>query len=455
MAVANGYVLILPEGRHALFLDCVAEEMPFAEPVPEFAHSRHAPLLCFILTEGKQVTHVARGMRGVRAGTNLRRLNIRHATGIETGVPAALLAEHVPKRLRRWVSERFKNGGLLTPKAFAAVVDALIRLAPSTSGTLHQFSHERAVRIAGLSIRSRAALAAQQTAVATAISMAGLSRDTLLEWDPGQDPEPSSFLDGLPTSCLREDAMVVHDLMTLPGHDMIRTLPYAAAVFDSDTCRLTVILANRLPLEEQTGTDLIYFNERFRSFVMVQYKAMERRDNETFLRLPDARLTVEVERMRALRTELAKYAVGSAKEEFRLSDNPFFLKLCSRIVFNPDDASLVPGMYIPLDYWDRLSADMSIEGPKGGKSVSYRNVGRYFDNTEFVSLVAKAWVGTTISQSDVLSAVMRTTLETGKAVAIGIKTDSAAKASEHLQGDGDMPLSRSDGPEHAATRPES
>lgn len=171
---------------------------------------------------------------------------------------------------------------------------------------------------------------------------------------------------------------------------------------------------------------------------MVQYKAMKRENDETFFRLPDAQLMAEVDRMRALRSELTKCIVGPAKDEFRLSDNPFFLKLCPRIVFNPDDASLVPGMYIPLDYWDRLSTDPSIEGLKGGKSISYRNVGRYLDNTEFVSLVTKAWVGTTVSQSDVLSAVIRTTVETGKAVAIGIKTDLAPP--EPLEGDDDTPI---------------
>lgn len=71
----------------------------------------------------------------------------------------------------------------------------------------------------------------------------------------------------------------------------------------SPTCRLTILLANRLPLEEQTGTDLIYFNERFRSFLMVQCKVIKRENNETFFRLPDAQLTAEVDRMRALREE--------------------------------------------------------------------------------------------------------------------------------------------------------
>ena len=48
-------------------------------------------------------------------------------------------------------------------------------------------------------------------------------------------------------------------------------------VFSSEqdpSVRLTVIMANRLPLEQQTGADLIYFNEAYRSLVMVQYKAM-------------------------------------------------------------------------------------------------------------------------------------------------------------------------------------
>ena len=39
-------------------------------------------------------------------------------------------------------------------------------------------------------------------------------------------------------------------------------------------------MANRLPLEQQTGADLIYFHEKYRSFVMVQYKAMERESGE-------------------------------------------------------------------------------------------------------------------------------------------------------------------------------
>ncbi len=224
--------------------------------------------------------------------------------------------------------------------------------------------------------------------------------------------------------------MVENDLRKLPGYDLIRALPYPAAVFEGAVARLTIVLANKLPLEEQTGTDLIYFNETFRSFVMVQYKAMERGAKGHVFRLPDERLSVEVDRMTTLRNELMKCPPSTGKDAFRLNDNPFYLKLCPRIVFDPDDTGLIPGMYISLDYWRVLSTDPAIEGPRGGKAISYENVGRYFDNTEFVAMVSKAWIGTTVNQAATLERLIRLTLETGKAVAIGIKIDLASHTPE-------------------------
>lgn len=423
MATANGYIFKTTADRYELFTEYVNDEMPFAEPVPEFAHSRNVPLLCLIVSEDNHITHVARAKRGMRAGTELRRLNITNTTHIIPPVSVTTLADCIPKRLQNWALPRLLNGGLLSPKTFVALVDALIRLAPSSGPILRRFSRERGERIGKLSRKSRDALAFQKLAVSTALTIAGLSRDSLQEWDPGQKSKPTSFLDGLPTARLREDAMVVSDLIKLPGYSLIKKLPCPAAVFESDETRLTIVLANRLPLEEQTGTDLIYFNETFRSFVMVQYKAMERENNEDVFRLPNEQLTLELDRMNTLRNELTKCPTSVEKDGFRLNDNPFYLKLCSRIVFNPDDTSLVQGMYIPLDYWNILSKDSSIKGPRGGKVISYRNVGRYFNNSEFVTMVARAWVGTTANQAEVLKRLISSTIQGGKAVAIGVKTD--------------------------------
>lgn len=426
MAKASGFVVFLSKNRMTIFLDCVAEDRAFAEPVTDFQHSRTAPLVCFVVNAGK-LTHIGLGRRGVRAGTGLSRLNIGQTEELSEPVSVRKLLNRLPKRNAAAVRKRFQLGGLLTDKGFRAVIESVRQLSTQASTLLERFSQVRTERIERLSAKARNNLAQQKEALLTALSIAELSRDPVQEWAPS-DGTPASFLDGLPSVRLREDQMVVNDLQNLPGFDVIKTYTHDAAVFESDKTseRLTVILANRLPLEEQTGTDLIYFNETYQSFVMVQYKAMERTDRKSGIplylyRLPDAQLKEEIERMDALLGALNTYAPNTDIGGFRLTENPFFLKLCPRLIFNPDDVSLVPGMYLPLDYWKLLENDPGIKGPNGGLRITYDNAKRYFDNTSFTTVVSKAWIGTTPSQSQVLQDVIRAALETGKAVTIAIK----------------------------------
>ena len=426
MAKASGFAVFLPKDRMTSFLECVEEGVPFAEPVADFQHSRNVPLVCFIVS-ARKITHIGLGRRGNRAGTGLSRLNIDRVEKIAEPLSVQRIINRLPKRNAGSVRKRFESGGLLTDKGFAAVIEAIRQLAPQTSALLDRFSQARRERMQKLSDKTKDNLAQQKEALLTALSIAGLSREPVQEWSP-PDGTPVSFLDGLPTARLREDPMVVNDLMHLPGFDLIKTYPYNAAVFESDATseRLTVILANRLPLEEQTGTDLIYFNETYQSFVMVQYKAMEREDGpkgvpQAVFRLPSSQLTEEITRMDALLATIQACPPNTSHDGYRLTENPFFLKLCSRLVFNPDDIGLVPGMYLPLDYWKLLVQSPGLPGPRGGLRVTFENAGRHFDNSSFTSIVSKAWVGTTPSQSDVLKEAIRQTLETGKAVAIAVK----------------------------------
>lgn len=188
---------------------------------------------------------------------------------------------------------------------------------------------------------------------------------------------------------------------------------------------LTVVLANRLPLEEQFGTDLIYYNETYRSFVMVQYKAMERAGTKAEFRLPNTQLDAEIARMDATSAALADFPADETCGGFRLNMAPFFLKLCSRHVFNPDDGGLFPGMYLPLDFWRRLVNDPATLGPQGGRVVTFENVGRKLTESEFLPLVAGGWVGTSAPQSRFLSELVREVIESGKAVVLSVKTGDA------------------------------
>jgi hypothetical protein len=220
--------------------------------------------------------------------------------------------------------------------------------------------------------------------------------------------------------------MISADFAALPGFAAIREAPHIAArTFESETdsrVRVTVVMANRLPLEQQTGADLIYYNETYRSFVLVQYKAFESGADELEFRwTDDDQFASELKRMDDLLEELNKIEADTDPDGFRFSSNPFFLKFCSRIVFNPDDRGMFPGMYLPHGLWKALAASERLRGSRGGNLLTYTNVGRRLSGPEFTHLVASSWVGTTITQSQSLEAVIRTVLESGRTVTFAIK----------------------------------
>lgn len=396
----------------------------FKEAVPEFSHLRSHPLVCFISFEDGVITHVGLGARGHLAAEGMRRLNVGDVTKLEVPVTHDELLDNVPRRFQAHVKARLDNGGLLPPGSFGAFLEAVRRLVPQTNPVLDRFSARRSAAIADLRANTRRALGFQKETLATALALAGLDTRLLQAWQPETPSGPvPSFLDGLPQARMIEDQQVIHDLETFPGFELVRTMQHASAVFSNDRVALTVVMANRTALETQIGADLIYRNETFGSFVIVQYKAMEHESGGATFRLPNAQLTEELQRMDDTWAKLRDRGRNEALGGFRLKDNPFFLKLCPRIVFDPDDASLSKGMYLPLEYWRLLEAHPSIVGPREGRAVTYANVGRYLNNTGFAELVAGGWIGTTAEQTEILGTAIREIVETGRAVTIAVKRD--------------------------------
>jgi hypothetical protein len=427
MISAGGYILRVGGERVQTLLDHAAPGTAVGEPVAQFALSRRAPLLVLCSFARNAITHIADGRKGVASGTRLVRLNLDNLEELAAPIMFDTLVAALPARMRSSVARRLQSGGPLSSKGLDVVVEALAVLAPDISGRLVRFRAGRYAALAGLSQRARASLAEQKESVGLAMKISGLDTRPLLDWQPPEDGSPPSFLDGLGAARVREDAMIVHDLGTLPGFEAIKDYPFAAKRFAQGDTRLTIMLANKLPLEEQFGTDLIYFNETFQSFVMVQYKAMEREaGNKAIFRLPNAQLDEEISRMDATSAALAAFADDSGRDGYRLNTDPFILKLCARHIFNPDDAGLFPGMYLPLGYWRRLVEDPATLGPRSGRQVTFDNVGRKLGESDFVALVAGGWIGTHSAQSAELSALIRVIIESGKAVVLAVRSGGTA-----------------------------
>lgn len=427
----KGLVIRLADDRIDLLLSISRDnenspefQKEFAEPTEDFSYSRNLPLTCFLLGYDGHLIAIALARRGVSAGTALRRVNLSDVVYLNRPVPSQLISENISNRLSKKVNEVFDYEGLFTSKGFFAVVESLSELAPELQDTFERFSIHKYKRIAKLSDNERGSLARQKEALNTALMIGGFDRTGIQRWQPPKKTEKAtSFLDGLPQCRLREDPMVINDLNNFPGMKLLETTPFPSAVFEGKNKRLTVLLANRLPLEQQTGTDLIYYNETYKSFVMIQYKALEKNGDEAIFRFPNKQLSEEIDRMDCVLDALKKIGTDKSSDNFRINNNPFFLKFCAREVLNPDDCGLIPGMYLPLEFWKKLESSDTLKGPRGGKYISYKNVGRYMDNTEFSHLVSKAWIGTSIEQSQQLEMIIKDIIKNGKSAMLAIKTD--------------------------------
>ena len=419
MSRVAGYFLILNDRRYFSFQGNM--HYKFAEPVPEFAHPRHVPLVCFITNKSGAITHIGHGKRGVRAGTDLRRLNIEDIFELKKPVSAIEIANTTGSRVRAHLINKINSGGLFSPRCFEEFLSVFLRKAPDTIPLLDKYSKSRQLRISRLSKNAKKSLAEQKEAVLTAMNIAGIDKDNAQGWDYDEAEKPISFLDGIAQVRLREDSMIINDLLNIPGFDLIKSTKYSSSVFENSKTRLTVLLANRLPLEELLGTDLIYFNEDFKCFIMVQYKAMEKEGDKFVFRLPNLQFAEEISRMDSIIQSLRSTSGNGFINDYRFNENPFFVKLCPRLEFDPDNVGLSTGMYIPLDYIKVLENETCIEGERGGKAISYDNVGRYLDNTGFKTIIEGGWIGTNQNQSLYIERIIKDILENGKTAVLAIK----------------------------------
>ena len=419
MSQVSGYIVKLTPDRSFSFQGIFDNR--FAEPVPEFVHSRNVPLVCFIITEYDSITHIGLGKRGFRAGTDLRRLNIDDIIKLKNPLSANEIVNCISAKIRHHLVRKIENGGLFANKCFDEFLSVFLSKSKESIPILSKYSKDRWRRIEQRTVQTKRSLAEQKEAVLTAMNIAGIDRHEAQGWDYNEGEKPKSFLDGIKEVRLREDSMIINDLENIPGFKLIKTTKYSSSVFENKNTRLTVLLANRLPLEELLGTDLIYYNEDHKCFVMVQYKVMEKENEKFAFRVPNNQLSEEIERMDLIISSLQTLNSNNKIEDFRISTEPFFIKFCTRIDFDPDNIGLSSGIYIPLKYLKLLQSDKTISGPRGGKVISFENVGRYFDNTNFKTIIAGVWIETNQNQSNILENIIKDILANGKTAVVAIK----------------------------------
>jgi hypothetical protein len=190
---------------------------------------------------------------------------------------------------------------------------------------------------------------------------------------------------------------------------------------DAHGRQLEIVNVNNTPVEGRTGTDMIYYYQPTESFILVQYKRLESKNDEF---RADDQFYGQLDR-------LEKIAVLSRPpgkpSEWRLGTDPCYLKLAywpQRGTGN-SATELTPGMYLPLSYVRLLLADEATRGPgkpySTARLLSYNRVERHLVGSQFTELVVHGLIGTVGVTRDMLTSIVSQRLADGHSVMLGVE----------------------------------
>lgn len=292
------------------------------------------------------IDYIALAKKGNRVVTSKNRVEFSGIVALDA-ISLEKIESHLNKSIRNYFIKASRGSGGVIPLAtWEALILAIKAERPSLSDEIDRLLSLR--RYSGLRLNGEAAELLVQEREALGISLdifSGsnqLRERVLSEWAPVENAVSkvdevkgvatlsnlqtgrSSFLSGISERHQQEESTLQHDLYNWPG--MTPFHESGVSVFKQGNRQLEVIYANRNSLEHTLGVDLIYYNERYEMFNLVQYKLM-REEGEAMLYRPDLQLATELERMDNFYNSNRTAGPIQSHEHFRFSDDGFMMKL--------------------------------------------------------------------------------------------------------------------------------
>lgn len=390
--------------------------------------ARQLALLSF---SGETIDYLGIAERGNHVVTGKYRVEFRELLRLSRH-PISEFEARLGKNIRQHFMRSASGvGGRIPEKTWEQCLEVLKALEPDK-----QLEIERIINLANLSGTSyrgneRELLMIQRDAIGSALDIFSgsnkLRKDVLSAWAPNQDQKfeldgqgaSSNFLDNISSRYLQEESALQNDLFNWP--DSIAEHKSGIGTFKQGDRTLNVVYANRNSLEKTLGVDLIYYNVYYQLFALVQYKLMTSDGNDEapkFGYRPDNQMYEELKRMNDFAIKFATQAPCKSGRDFRWNNDGFFFKLVQNQSFMIGSGELSPGMYIPREYMNFLHNSESVKGPRKGIHLNFNNVERYLSNSEFVNAINRGWLGTNGTTSEMLEKIVKSFLETGKALII-------------------------------------
>lgn len=450
MPKRHGLIIHFDEEQRGDFLQAEKESQSFSDALSTYDWKIRQLQIVLISFSGTTIDYICLATKGNQVATAKSRVEFYDLVRLESisvREIEQLLGENTKLQFMRSSSGR---GGSIPEKTWDETISAIKKLRPNQVGEIDRITS--LVTIAKYRLTGEAAeiFLQEREALGAALDIFSgsnqLRKDVFRAWAPNLDevqdyndaeqiarlsPKPggsSFFLSGIPKRHIQEESAIQHDLFNLEN-EKASLHSMGVSTFKQGSRTLEVVYANKNDLEKTLGVDLIYYNQEFHSFVLVQYKLMkDHNEEEGYYYRPDNQLKKEVDRMNKFYERHGEIESIKTHKEYRINSDGFFFKLVPNKGIQAASEQMISGMYLTRKYINFLLSDDGPKGKQGGTLISFNNSPRYVTNTEFVNFVNRGWVGSNCEQSEVLSDMIMSFLNSGQAVLVATEIDKANKS---------------------------
>lgn len=306
-----------------------------------------------------------------------------------------------------------------------ALIVELCQVRPKSAEAIAQLisSRETERRLLGQSTRVER-LNEQRDGLGLTLDIAQLDRAFVMKAMKVDEVEKAnSILDLLDTIPVQERSLLEHDARVF--NLLLGPQASHSAVFSDGSDRsVRVHVVDKTDLETVLGIDLIIYSTCYESFLLLQYKRMDKRSEGWAYQVsPSSNLHSQLSSMAAFRTAAKSARASTAAPtlwSYRLNDEPFYFKFCEQ--FRPDarDDSLIPGITLSEPHLREFLTVPEAIGTRGGLSVGYHNCPRYLNNTEFIQLARVGWIGGGQQSVVLLKKVLEANQKGGRAAMLAV-----------------------------------
>ncbi|WP_319779066.1 hypothetical protein [Maridesulfovibrio sp.] len=379
----------------------------YVKPHEEFDFFK-LPTLCLVefIEHNEQVLYIGVLKRKAPVSTMESRLTFSNLQRIYPNSLKAITKHIIKTRFHSAYNEKIpiqNSTSILTPKLSSNIIHTLSKFDENTNAFNNVVSAIPKLR------PTPQREWAQGNAISTALEVFGIDKS----YAPSQLIIKKGQVSGL-SQCghhVLEDNVIIDDARNIHGFKAIESSITGRALFRKGDEELEVITANRGPLEEMFGVDMIYINDKLKSITMVQYKMLEEaeaKEIKDWVFRPQKHDFAEISRMKIPN-------IDGKPSSYRLNSNPFYFKFVKRKVVENSHQSFI----MSTDHLKQLLDSPDGKGPKGGLRISYNVLdGSYLREKDFIGLIRSGYIGTHGTTTKMLSPIINEAFTGNKALVL-------------------------------------